>query len=326
MDTSTPETPSASPSDPPREPRIRRRRPWLAGLLAACCPGLGLLYAGRLVPAFTIFWIPQLVLDLALAVATLANTAVVPVLLIGAALVLCVYAAQIVWATVAARRAGPNYPLKRWNHVLAYIGFAVLTAVTKLAIGGAATANVVELFTVPSGGMLPSIMIGDYLLVLKLGARNTTPRRGDIVVFRAPGREDTKYIQRVVALAGDAVSVRNGVLEVNGQPASRKAVGTQQFWERSQDTWVSVELQLFEEAIDNRRYLTALEVDRFEQGIALVRVPDDSFFTLGDKRNSSIDSRIFGPVPNKNLVGRADSLLFSLSRSGTLLDQVGLRL
>ena len=185
-----------------------------------------------------------------------------------------------------------------------------------------------EPFKIPSGSMLPTLHVGDLILVNKFhyGVRlpvihtqiipNNQPQRGDVVVFRYPPQPSLDYIKRVVAVAGDEVAYLNRQLIVNGQPVPREALSD--FYDRSSMRYT---LQ-FQETIDSRSFNTLIDRDRpsflpstvsfpyHEQcrysieGV-VCRVPDGHFFVLGDNRDNSLDSRFWGFVPEANIVGKA---------------------
>jgi signal peptidase I len=137
-------------------------------------------------------------------------------------------------------------------------------------------------FYVPTVSMEPTIMVGDRVLAERLSPRFSSPERGQIVVFRNPREDGEDLIKRVVAVAGDQVAVREGKLWVNGE---------------AQD-----EPYLNEPVMDGSYPETT--------------VPPDMFFAMGDNRNNSGDSRVFGPVPYENILGRAIITYWPLSRAG----------
>ena len=164
-----------------------------------------------------------------------------------------------------------------------------------------------EPFQIPSTSMLPTLHVGDYILVnkysygLRLPVLGTkifnlgTPQRGDVMVF-VPPHEDRYFIKRVIGLPGDHIVYRNQTLYINGE---------------------SIRLELLESE-QNRDHLRHIFLEYFETEAHLVQldssgwgkegewvVPADHYFTLGDNRNLSQDSRYWGFVPDDQLVGRA---------------------
>jgi signal peptidase I len=128
-------------------------------------------------------------------------------------------------------------------------------------------------FYIPSGSMIPTLQIRDYILVNEFIYRFKEPERGDIVVFKPPpeaGAGDKEYIKRIIGLPGDTLEVTDGVVYING------------------------------EALDEP-YIAA-PPDYYTGTIV---IPEESLFVMGDNRPSSADSHIWGFLPRKNIIGKA---------------------
>lgn len=173
---------------------------------------------------------------------------------------------------------------------------------------------------VPSGSMRPTILEGDVVLVNRLAydlkipltgvavARLGEPRRGDIVTFDSP-QDGTRLIKRLVALPGDVVALRDGVLSINGTEAAYADV------REVQDQWapgmnVSA-TRATERTGDGERTVQYLNNMANRRSFGSLAVPADHYFMLGDNRDNSGDSRYFGPVPRSLLIARADRILVS---------------
>ncbi|TNF60132.1 MAG: signal peptidase I [Burkholderiales bacterium] len=185
-----------------------------------------------------------------------------------------------------------------------------------------------EPFKIPSGSMVPTLRVGDLILVNKYhyGIRlpvfnnkvidNNEPRRGDVMVFRYPPQPSLDYIKRVVGLPGDEVAYLNKQLTVNGVPVAREALP--EFFDSDSMRYASQ----YAETIDGRRYLTLNDTDRpsfipatvefpyrdqcrYSVEGVVCRVPQGHYFMMGDNRDNSLDSRYWGFVPEANIVGRA---------------------
>jgi len=169
---------------------------------------------------------------------------------------------------------------------------------------------VVEPFRIPSGSMLPSLYIGDFILVnkfsygIKLPVLNkkiidfSSPERGDVVVFRYPRDPNLDYIKRVIGLPGDHIAYYNKVLYVNGQPVERDFVG--QYTGPGQ-TFANEYLEKLQGAEHAILLLPARPNNLQGEYI----VPEGMYFVMGDNRDNSNDSRVWGPVPESNLLGKA---------------------
>jgi signal peptidase I len=185
-----------------------------------------------------------------------------------------------------------------------------------------------EPFKIPSGSMIPTLLVGDLILVnkfhygLRLPVLNTKltegtpPQRGDVMVFRYPPKPSLDYIKRVVGVPGDEVAYLNKRLTINGQATPTAAVP--EFF----DDDVMRYFKQYEETFGERRHRVLNDDDRpaFVPGTdefpfkdqcrytvegVVCKVPPGHYFMMGDNRDNSLDSRYWGFVPDKNIVGRA---------------------
>jgi len=200
-----------------------------------------------------------------------------------------------------------------------------------------------EPFKIPSGSMIPTLMIGDLILVNKFhyGLRlpvintklteGTPPQRGDVMVFRYPPKPSLDYIKRVVGVPGDEVSYLNKRLAVNGTPVELREV--EDFFDEESMRYA----KQFEEKLGKEPHRLLINDDRpaFIPGASefpnrdncrysvegvVCKVPPGHYFMMGDNRDNSLDSRYWGFVPDKNIVGRAFFVWMnfsSLSRIGS---------
>ncbi len=167
---------------------------------------------------------------------------------------------------------------------------------------------VVEPFQIPSSSMVPTLKVGDFILVNKWTygirlpvVRNkiielNSPERGDVMVFFPP-HEERYFIKRVVGLPGDEIHVLNGVLYINGDKMTQKILADEEPAPRS--VVMTEDLTGVEHAIQKRLLPT-----RLSQNFTAV-VPEGHYFMMGDNRDNSSDSRVWGPVPEDRIVGRA---------------------
>ncbi|WP_461519309.1 signal peptidase I [Porticoccus sp.] len=165
-----------------------------------------------------------------------------------------------------------------------------------------------EPFQIPSGSMIPTLKVGDFILVNKFsyGVRLPVigtkvipvnePLRGEVMVFFPP-EDDRYFIKRVIGLPGDEISVFNNQLFVNGKPAEQQAVD-----ELSRDS----RFELKNEVLGNvvHRIQKSKIPGPLGRNFSYI-VPDGHYFMMGDNRDNSSDSRVWGAVPEKNIVGKA---------------------
>jgi signal peptidase I len=185
-----------------------------------------------------------------------------------------------------------------------------------------------EPFKIPSGSMIPTLLVGDLILVnkftygLRLPVLNTKltqgtpPRRGDVMVFRYPPKPSLDYIKRVVGVPGDEVAYLNKRLTINGQVVDEKRV-TDYF-----DPDAMRYFKQFQEKLGDKTHNLLNDDERpaFVPGVedfpnkencqysvegVVCKVPQGQYFMMGDNRDNSLDSRYWGFVPDKNIVGRA---------------------
>lgn len=171
----------------------------------------------------------------------------------------------------------------------------------------------VEPFRIPSGSMIPTLLVGDFILVnkftygLRLPVLNTkvipigSPRRGDVVVFRYPEDPSTPFIKRIVGLPGDRITYRDKQVSVNGLPLVYTPLGG---YVGMKSAAVHTGASLLEEQLGEARHQLLLtpQAPTFDGEFD---VPVGQYFVLGDNRDNSRDSRYWGFVPDQNLIGRA---------------------
>lgn len=180
-------------------------------------------------------------------------------------------------------------------------------------------AFLVEPFRIPSGSMLPSLHIGDFILVnkfsygVRLPVANVKlvdlggPRRGEVAVFRFPVDPSVNYIKRVVGVPGDRVVYKNKQLTINGVPMKQEDASAYAMFQTESGPGVLVRRV---EALGDARH-DILLTDRPDPNVEEFTVPPGQYFVMGDNRDQSNDSRYWGFVPDENLVGRAFLIWFS---------------
>lgn len=191
----------------------------------------------------------------------------------------------------------------------------------------------VEPFRIPSGSMMPTLLIGDFILVnkftygIRLPVINTkiielnTPNRGDIVVFRYPKDPSVDYIKRVIGLPGDKVAYYNRALHINGRIISQKSLGVYQgVGEGANMTGTEHKLENLE-TVEH----SILVRNGFPSVEGVYEIPAGHYFVMGDNRDNSNDSRYWGTVPEENLVGKAFFIWMSWDwqNKGIGFDRIG---
>jgi signal peptidase I len=166
-----------------------------------------------------------------------------------------------------------------------FLEFLIILLVAFAFVFGVVRPFIMEAFYIPSESMVPTLEVGDRVFVNKFVYRLWEPERGDIVVFKSVEGGDEDLVKRIVALAGDEVTVEDGVLRVNGE-------------------------------VQEEPFVNQGLPDRGTYGPT--RVPEGKVFAMGDNRANSRDSRFFGPVPIENIEGEAFVVFWPLSHIGLL--------
>ena len=191
---------------------------------------------------------------------------------------------------------------------------------------------ILQPFTIPSGSMLPNLLVGDYLFVSKYSYGYSRyslpfspnifegrifkkqPKRGDVVVFRLPKDPSIDYIKRIIGLPGDEIIIVNGTIYINDGVI-------EQAQSKNRDKYFSdyPKGRLLIEKIPQKSYnILNLEDNGIGDNAGVYVVPEDHYFFMGDNRDNSLDSRFLdqvGYVSYDNLIGRAEFLFFSSDKS-----------
>jgi len=181
-----------------------------------------------------------------------------------------------------------------------------------------------EPFRIPSGSMMPTLLVGDFILVNKFSyglrlpvwqtriTEGDKPKRGDVVVFRYPQDESQDYIKRVIGLPGDHVGYYNRRLTINNEPMN---TGSDHVYQGLGDLnmmqnaggcdRIDAKCQVYIEEIDQSKHTIMTNPSSVYGVSGEIFVPEGHYFVMGDNRDHSNDSRVWGFVPEENLVGKA---------------------
>ena len=190
-----------------------------------------------------------------------------------------------------------------------------------------------EPFRIPSGSMIPTLMIGDFILVNKFSygfkvpfvhwfsdpiyiTGPTTPKRGDVIVFKYPEDKDINFIKRVIGLPGDRIKIKDKMVVINGVPVERKEITEtadgKRILDDMDDNFKHYDFDIFRSMTGETKHYTQINNGSFGRvNEGEITVPDGSYFVMGDNRDHSSDSRVWGFVPFENIKGKALFVWFS---------------
>ncbi len=294
--------------------KVKERRPAVAALLSLVLMGLGQFYNGQLRRAVVFYAIEILGF---VAVATISTLLLsfhgLMIIYFGGLIYVGIRIFAVIDAFIAARRIG-EVELHRYNHWYVYVPILLVTMIIQMVFE-----SPVASYSIPSGAMQPTLLVGDYVFADKNAYHDRAPERGDVVVFKLPIDNQTDYIMRIVGLPGDIIHVWGGVLHINGAPVVRHRLVEVKLASYGGYARRVIE---YVETLPNGRDHRIWEISDEDilDNTPVYKVPAGHYFMMGDYRDSSLDSRVMsevGFVPAGNLVGRAEILFFSQNGSAS---------
>lgn len=219
----------------------------------------------------------------------------------------------------------------KFRYVLEQIWQLAIALLIVFAIRSA----IVEPFKIPSGSMIPTLYVGDFIFVNKFAyglklpfsdlfgapvilAHRDPPKHGDIIVFLYPKEPDTHYIKRVIGLPGDTVEVRNKVVFINGQALPQTEASSDEKLAQLKDIgdprYGDSHMKLLREKIEggHEHKILVDQNNDYTTNFEPAKIPEGHLFVMGDNRDFSNDSRFWGLVPFENISGRAEVIWLSM--------------
>jgi len=279
-------------------PNSRPRNPWIAVLCSIVDPGLGFVYNGNVIVGIGVsiasFVLLGLVIWCGLYRSFLPFVISVSVSTMG-------YVILLSYVGMLAKRLG-TVQLRRYNRGSIYVIYFLVGMIAREFI---LPDWPLKSYSIASSGMSPTLEEGDYVIVNRESYRHASPRAGDLVVFRYPRDPSQTYLKRLVGTEGQTISIREGHVYVDGEifmPALRVRRNRANLLPSDY-----ADKSIYPRGAGN------------EDNYGPVAVPHDSLFVLGDFRDNSLDSRYFGFVHVRELLGKALYIYWSrdLSRIGT---------
>lgn len=190
-----------------------------------------------------------------------------------------------------------------------------------------------EPYNIPSGSMLPNLLIGDYLFVSKFSygysrysfpfgivplpksrVFSAKPRRGDVAVFKLPSNTSINYIKRIIGLPGDRIQMKKGQLFINENLITQQDDG---IYKHIYKRRFEQNFDKYKELLENGKFYSVLNINDYQtlDNTEEFIVPENEYFVMGDNRDNSLDSRANGGwfVPLENFVGKGNFIFFSIS-------------
>lgn len=191
-----------------------------------------------------------------------------------------------------------------------------------------------EPFRIPSGSMIPTLMIGDFILVNKFSyglkvpfsdlvmfdtslnpiyvAGKSEPKRGDVIVFKYPKDLSVNYIKRVIGLPGDTLEIRNKVVYINDKPIEAKEIDGQAIMSDMDDKFKSYNLKFYKTKTGEHEHIIQQDNDNYYKvDFEKISIPAGNYFVMGDNRDFSYDARYWGFVKHEQIKGKALVVWFS---------------
>lgn len=185
-----------------------------------------------------------------------------------------------------------------------------------------------ELFKIPTGSMIPTLRIGDFILVNKYAyglkfpfsdityfSRRPEPiylteqkpvERGDVIVFKYPKDPSINYIKRVIGIPGDTVEIKDKFVFINGTKIEVSKVSGQDLMKTMDEKYRDNNLSFYQAEFKNKSFIYQIDNDNFfKVDFDKITIPKGQYFVMGDNRDFSYDSRYWGLVPRSHLVGKA---------------------
>ena len=278
------------------------RRPFIALVLSALSTGLGHIYCGRITKGIILFLISFVFAPvIGITVTGISSTFFLILIIFSVLLSVGIWIYAMIDAYWLAKKTNVNYKLKDYNRWYVYIVFIAATMIFPGNLSYTIRTHLLTAYKIPSVSMRPNILKGDHLFLNKAAYKRKGPKRGDVVVFIQPNKRHMEYIKRIVALPGETIEIRDNRLIINGQMLLYREVETQDL--------DAIKGQLNGKVYEETNGGVSYKIMLTEGGKAAVNfkkitVPNGHCFVLGDNRENAEDSRDFGPVPLRDIIGK----------------------
>ena len=269
--------------------KTTKRKWWVAGILSCLCSGLGQVYCGRLKRGIILFIIPVMLTFVlvysilpAIRLPRFFFLITLPHFFI---IAICVELFIIIDAIIIANKYKDSYQTKPYNKWYVYLIVIVIVQLGVVPMLKSFRNDVIQAYIMPAESMAPTILRGDFIFIDMTAYSPKSPTRGDVIVFYSPEHRK-KFAKRVIGMPGDTVEIRKKEVFINGKQMDEP------YKIHSDD-----------------RILHGSFVPRDTYGPIII--PVEQIFVLGDNRDKSLDSRIFGPIELNQVEGKVARIYFS---------------
>ena len=276
------------------------RKPCIAALLSFFTIGLGHIYAGEAKKGVVLYCL-ALGGHLAILLAPLVIKFNIFIMICFSLFALSYFIYCLLDAAKTARKRSASYSLRKFNKWYVYfLCFVFANLIIQPVLTGALKEQAVKAYKIPSGAMIPTLLVGDHIIVDRFIYKNNKPKRGDVVVFEFPKDPALDYIKRVVAVGGDIVEIEDKKLFIN---------------EVQQEGKIAIH--------QDKSILSVSQGPRDNFGP--ITVPENSVFVMGDNRDNSFDSRFWGFVDESKIKGKSMSIYWSWDKENSTVrwDRIG---
>lgn len=292
----------------------KKRRPWLAALLSLLLPGLGQLYNRQVRLALALMILALLLsMPARWLIAAVPTESVVPVAAILVVCGLAVPLLAIVQAAIRAKRMGAVH-LAAFNRWFVYVGLVVLMMIWGY-IAQLVPVSSIDSYSTPSGGMIPTLLVGERFETRTKAFSDRMPERGELAILQTPSEPDVDFVKRIIGLPGDRIQMREGRLYLNGMVVERVALSDEEAAPLLQDF---ANARAYREALPGGASYLISEISDNEQLDNTLEfvVPAEHVLVLGDNRDRSNDSRAgLGFIPISGLRDKPLFIFWSADKS-----------
>jgi len=282
---------------------MKKRNPFIAGILSLLCPGLGQIYNSQTKFGFLIF----ITCNIFFWFTTLNNFFIFIIFLFG---IMIISLFLIIYSFVTAKKI-KEIQLTKFNKIYLYFFMIIISFILNSFILSNAK---FETYNIPGGSMKPTLLVGDHIFVKKNYYLNNEVEYGDLIIFKT--KDDVDFVKRTIGLPGDTIQIVNGIILLNNKRINR--VKTKDFIEI--DTLGnSKRIRKYKEKLFDIEYEV---LDIMDNGIVdntnVYKVPEDHYFAMGDNRDNSLDSRFLdkiGFIPKDKVFHKVNLIYWAKDKS-----------